>query len=297
MILTQLYKSLFNYKSFKDKDIVKGNIIDMLDNITINARANVLKNYIMLSELTSENTLTPNQTKKLTSLFKQLGIKKSGDPEKAIHELKSFLTEVITGLEDIKPLVMDMLPDTIDVEVMSSREMGIIGTITILSSIVFSLEDLSLYILYTVEDEKFIYNLKNREFIKDIAVIKQNYKELNGEVKSTIKDLRKLDDEVEVSDENSFGLHAKGFDKKFSVGTSGFLGSPIFIMRRAWEDFKIERIEAMKNKKSLFELKLTNLRNKNQGGGDLKIENAIEYYEERITKYEREIKAFEEDID
>lgn len=298
MILTNLYNTLFNYKSFQDTDIEKGNVVDIIDNITLSAKSNAVKNYIEFIEFLNNNDLPNEQEKRLIKVFKQLGIKKSTNIKLGTIEIKDFLLEVLSALQDIKPIAIDALPDTIDISVMSAREMGIIGTITIFSAIVFALEDLSLYFLYVIEDaKKFMFPIKNKEFIKDLIMLKSNYKELRGKCAAKVKILRKLDGELEVKDSDSFGQHADGLNKRFTIGTNGFLGSPIFIMRKAWEDFKIERIEAMKDKKSLFELKLTNLKHKNDGSGkDLKIENAIEYYEERITKYEREIKAFEEDI-
>jgi len=296
MTLTKLYDSLFNYKELKDADIKKGNILDIIDNVTLNGRANIVKSYDIFIEQSNDNIFTKDQEKNMNKVFKTIGVKYSSDTTKALIELKDFLVEILNSLEGLKPLVLDHMPDNIDIEVMSAREMGILGTISTYTSVIFALEDLSLYLLYISDKEKFIYNLKNKEFVKDLVMIKNNYKELRGNTSKLNKDLRKLDEELEVADEDSFNMHANGFNKTFSIGTNGFLGSPIFILQKAWIDFRIERMEAMKAKKALFELKINNLKNKNRDGGDLKIEHAIEYYEERITKYEREIKAFEEDI-
>jgi len=296
MLLTKLYDSLFSYKGLQDEDIKKGNVLDIIDNVTVNGRQSIVKSYDVFIEQASGGTFTSKQEKKIGAVLKTIGIKNHNETARAVQEVKGFLTEVLAALEGLKPIVLDELPDEIDIEVMSAQEVGILGAISTYVSIIFALEDFALYLLYIAEDEKFIYNLKNKEFIKDLTMIKSNYKELRFKCEDMNKKLRKLDSELEVKDADSFNMHADGFNKKFSIGTDGFLGSPIFILQKAWIDFRIDRIEAMKSKKSLFELKINNLRNKNHDGKDLQIEKAIEYYESKITTYEREIKAFEEDI-
>lgn len=295
MQLTKLYNELFNFKGFRDEDIKKGNVIDVIDNITINGRDMIVKNYDTFIKAIDGLELDDKQRKKMGVVLKTAGVKDYSNITNSVIELKGFLIEVLDGLVDVKAIALDELPDIIDIEVMSARELGIISTITIFSGLVFALEDLALYLLYVAGDEKFIYTIKNREFVKDISMIKGNYKKLRGNIKEEVASLRKLDNELEVKDEASFDLHADGFNKNFDM-TSSFLGSPIYILRKAWIDFRIDRIEAMKVKRSLFELKISNLKNKNQGNESLELQESIEYYEGRVAEYEREIKAFEEDI-
>lgn len=296
MLLTKIYTALFDFKGMRDEDIKKGNVIDIIENVVINTKRNTISNFDIFIDYATTGNLTSEQKKKMAKVLKTIGLKRYNDIDTSMQELKGFIMELLDGLEDIKAVVIDVLPDDIDVEVMSARETGILGTVTIFSSVIFALEDLALYLLYVINDEKFIYPVKNKEFVKDLVMISANYKELRGECKNIVKDLRKLDDELEVADKTSFDTHADAFNSKFSIGTNGFLGNPLFILQKAWIDFRIDRMDAMKAKKSLFELKINNLKNKNAGGKDLQTEQAIEYFEERIAKYEREIKAFEEDV-
>jgi len=73
---------------------------------------------------------------------------------------------------------------------------------------------------------------------------------------------------------------------KALIGSSGFIGNPIYHLRLFLTDLEINKYKSLEDEKRLLELKLAELKAKQQGTDDPKLKQQIEYYEQEIKKVE-----------
>ena len=75
-----------------------------------------------------------------------------------------------------------------------------------------------------------------------------------------------------------------------SIGTTNFTGNPIYHFRKFLVDLELKKLESLKDRKRLIELKLTELKQKQQGNpDDPKLKKQIEYYENKLEQIEHKI--------
>lgn len=107
--------------------------------------------------------------------------------------------------------------------------------------------------------------------------------------------------DVFLSDKNASAVGAMFTAKQIDPfsklsAMSNWTGSPIFTIRLAWETYQAERYYAAKDRKSVLELRLIHLQNKQAGENNPRLEKEIEGLEARIRKYEQKIRKIEESI-
>lgn len=77
-------------------------------------------------------------------------------------------------------------------------------------------------------------------------------------------------------------------------GMSNWIGSPVYSIRMAWETWQAERFHAAKERKSMLELRLIHLQNRQHNETNPRIQKEIEGLEKRIRMYEQKIRKSEE---
>lgn len=80
------------------------------------------------------------------------------------------------------------------------------------------------------------------------------------------------------------------------AGMSGWINSPVFVIRMMWETYQAERYHAAKDRKAMLELRLIHLQNRQQNENNPRLQREIEGLEARIRKYEQKIRKVEESI-
>jgi len=83
---------------------------------------------------------------------------------------------------------------------------------------------------------------------------------------------------------------------KALIGTSGFIGNPIYHIRLFLTDLEINRYKSLEDEKRLLELKLAELKAKQQGTDDPKLKKQIEFYENEIRKIEDKLNVILKDV-
>jgi hypothetical protein len=83
---------------------------------------------------------------------------------------------------------------------------------------------------------------------------------------------------------------------KDRIGTVGFVGNPIFHIRIFLTDLEVNRLERLKDEKRLLELKIAELKAKQDGSDDPKIRQQIAYYENKLKRIDEKIDAILEDV-
>lgn len=120
-----------------------------------------------------------------------------------------------------------------------------------------------------------IYGVPNEEFMKSLSVSSTIV--INSKTKDN---LSKVYTELELDP----------FAHKYA---SGFIGSPIYMVRMAIAAWQVERHNARKEKKKQLELRLLHLRALADKKNDIKLEREIEYLQNRIDKMDAHIRDVE----
>lgn len=135
--------------------------------------------------------------------------------------------------------------------------------------------------------------LRNNQmtFIASLNVFTRDEKKL----RKVIEDIPDLQVNQERVSEH---ISTVGRDKldPFNLTLSGFAPSlnPIYHIRMAYEDWQIQRYEAAKEDKRLLQYRILDLKNRQDGQQDPKVQQAIEYHQERVNKLDRKIAKLEE---
>lgn len=79
-------------------------------------------------------------------------------------------------------------------------------------------------------------------------------------------------------------------------GMSGFTGNPIYHIRLVFAEWQTKRYNANKDKKKLLELRLLHLKSLQERKPNAKLEQEIEYIENRVSKLERAIREVEDSV-
>lgn len=79
----------------------------------------------------------------------------------------------------------------------------------------------------------------------------------------------------------------------FKTSKRKFVGNPIYHLLKLLADFEVNRYQALKDRKKYLELKIMELKAKENGEDSEKVRKMLEYYENELAKTEAKIKAIE----
>ena len=79
----------------------------------------------------------------------------------------------------------------------------------------------------------------------------------------------------------------------FKTTKSNFVGNPIYHMLKLLADFEVNRYQSLKDRKKYLELKIMELKMKQNGEDSEKVRKMLDYYEKELAKTEAKIKAIE----
>ncbi len=81
-----------------------------------------------------------------------------------------------------------------------------------------------------------------------------------------------------------------------AVAVNGFTGNPIYHLRMVFAEYQANRYKAMKEKKKMLELRLLYLKSVDSGQANAKLEQEVEYIQDRITNIEWKMKKMEDSV-
>jgi hypothetical protein len=104
--------------------------------------------------------------------------------------------------------------------------------------------------------------------------------------------------DVVVTEDNADVIAASTGVKKLDplgLCRTGFVYWPVYHLRMAWEDYKYAEYEKMKDELQLMEYRLEDLQNAQKTESNAKLEQAIEYYQERVDTLSYKLVKIEAD--
>jgi len=126
------------------------------------------------------------------------------------------------------------------------------------------------------------------KLLSEYAIKPEAFKAMIGDVPAVVLNER--------TEDSVSGVYKEAVLDPFNTGhMSGFRGNPYYHVGLMVAEWQAGRYKANKDKKKVLELRLLQLRLKNEKKSDPKLEQEITYIQSRVDKLERELKRVEED--
>lgn len=263
----------FLYTSINDEVLPTFTTILADKSLDVISKNTTLKNFAQMAELKSSNNF--KTLEKMEDLFKTIS-----KTQKQVRDLvNKHCSEVITNKE------------------MKAKDAAIVKFLTDLYTITSYTLD---FLYYIIVDEKHselprIKFKKIREGLPNYVTLFKAYSKFYN---TMLDDIAAIDDETLKTDLDVVQKQMKEMilakkSKLVSFPLSNFIGNPIYHIRMWRVDKEIEKLEALKTKKQLVELKITELRLEKDGGKDKNLSKQIKYYEDKLAGIEYKIEKIE----
>lgn len=229
--------------------------------------------------------------------FSQMADLKSNDNFKTLEKMEGLFTNISKTQKDVKDLVNKHCSEVLTNKDIKAKDAAIVKFLTDLYSLTsFTLD----FLYFIIVDEKYselpkIKFKKIREGLPNYATLFKAYSKFYT---TMLDDIAKIDDEHLETDLDTAQQQMKEMilakkSKLVSFPLSNFIGNPIYHIRMWRVDKEIEKLEALKTKKQLVELKITELRLEKDGSKDKNLSKQIKYYEDKLAGIEYKIEKIE----
>jgi hypothetical protein len=229
----------------------------------------------------------------LEDLGGSLGLR-SDKPEDVIKSLLEFFKDVSSSEAALMKLIDKDVRDKVFPTMARAQELAILKTVSDLSSITLFTLDL-LYYVTLGEDTSFP--------AKRVTDLKEGLSSYRSMLKAYIGRFDKHVDELAKVSRNDIKADAPAslMDKLLAKHgklvtlplVNGFINNPIYHIRLWRADKEFDKYEALKDKKKLIELKLLDIKMRAAGKHDERMAKQIEYYEDKISGMEQDIREYE----
>lgn len=232
---------------------------------------------------------------------------KANNNYSTLEKINNTFEMFLTNADNIEQLIDKHVETNITLKTMSIKTGAIIKVLQDLMSMTSYTLDLVYFMLLNSDKSKKtdLPKIKLQQITNGITTYCEMYRIYSNNFKNTIKALgevseEKISDLIEANknnENNSEWILNTVISKTGAMpklpNSQGFIGNPIYHFRMWLIDRDIKRYESLKTKKQLIELKLMELRLKQNDKNDPSLTKQIEYYEEKLAKIEYEIAKIE----
>ena len=265
--------------SLSDSDTKKSHIMTLLDNMETTLSNSIIPMLYSLEDVKHENVAKNDIIERFAKSF-NLKNKKSKD---VFAEFKDFFSKLSELLPKFKEDVNKYLPSIISKRTLTCRDAAYLKTIYDLNGMITYFPDFLYYVLNNGKPN----TLPKKMFtdINDnIPTFGELYVSYSRNLKDTLSKLKDVSDEEYNGTDDDFleQLYTNKSPKLSLPLSSGFVYNPFYHFFMWIEDYLYKRYEANKETKRLIELKIQELKFKEQSasGPELdKLNKQIEYYE------------------
>ena len=266
----------------------------------------LLKTFNTISELAQEDLLpslqeirevekSPRVTKsELANVTKEV-LKVNGVKTKSIFaDLENIFTELNKNKSKIENLISKHASSVLTNKVLSIKDAAIIKLVDDISSLTMYSTDFIACVLADIKNTSFP-KIKFKKIKEGIPAFAELIKAYNKDLEKNLDKIAKLDDSVINKDSNKTFVDLKlKNDGVFGLMPSGFINNPFYHIRMWLIDRDIAKLEALKDKKRLIELRIMELKIEEKSGEDGDLTKQIEYYEDKLANIEYKIEKLEE---
>lgn len=230
------------------------------------------------------------------------GINANSIPE-LLTRVRDIYSEIAKNEVTLNKLVTDNFSELISNGNLTAREVTILRIVDDISDMTLYIHDY-LYLLVNrhpkVNDEEIDSEYLTRPKVNEIyralytfASTLKTYRDFS----KYLKDVSKVAD-VNVKEDSNTNLVTASLTKLGKTvllpNIKGFRGNPIFHFRMWLVDRDVKKLENLKDKQKMTELKILELQNKNDGSDSAKLSKQIKYYENKLAVIEYKIRKIEE---
>jgi len=245
-------------------------------------------------EVLNQMTVLLNEskdTKTYSNVAKEIGYNTSTS-RRLLEQLEDEYDVIMNSISDLIKVSKKELPKMITVKTMTVKQSAIITLSEKLNMLAMTYPRFLLYILYKASGEKkMIYKVGYKEVIELSNAYHYEMMRLMRDNKTIFKDLPNLSDTLLSASPSEVRHMASSVDNAFPMGDNKFVTTWIYNVGKWWVETQILKLEQAKDEKRLIELKLLELREREETGNvSTSISKQIEYYEDKLSRLNKKIK-------
>ena len=231
----------------------------------------------------------------LTNMRLMVNIKTNTNME-LVKKIRNLLKDMLASEKDLINVINQHVPEYVTNKTGSLRQLAILRVSEDYANTIMYILDF-LYLTMNDNSDGMISKFKNKLIRNGISSFISFINVYYGNVNKIIKKLSKIDDTIlNMKDVDVTVLESiltKGSHINFPTD-KGYIGNPIVSFRLWMVDREINKIELLKDKKKLLEVRLLELRALDNNEPTDTIKGQIEYYEEKVSSLEYKITELEE---
>lgn len=221
---------------------------------------------------------------------------KSKDNKDFLIKLKSVMENIASNENKFTLLINSELSDNVTDNNSTPKDGAILRVLNDIGAMNKYILDL-VYFVILDKDETMFPKLKMkqiRENIPTFIVTLDTYSKDFSKLIDNIKHISNVNINIIDGNNETLSSFINSASKNVVLpNTQGFINNPIYHIRMWLVDREITKYESLKDQRRLIELRLMELKLKNNGSNDPKLAKQVEYYENKISKIEYEISEIE----
>lgn len=287
--------SLLNYVQGIKHTVKKSDVLSSAENIFNNIENDVIPTLASILDSDSIKCIDNNRDLKIIS---NNGVLKAKDNKDLLGKIKKVFENILKEHKTLIKVINKELPDIITNKTITAKDAAILRVINDIGGMSLYCIDLCYYIL--IIDGKTDYpKIKLNQIKEGLPTFNNMLKVYSKNFNKLVSELPKVANQNIDLDEGSESMLETLLAKKGKIinlpVAHGFVNNPFYHIRMWMLDKEIEKYESLKDKKRLVELRLMELKLNERNESDPKLRGQIEYYENKLTRIEYNIKEIEED--
>lgn len=290
-----MIKEIKNYLSGMESNVEKEQVIKSLDAIMTGIANETIPALEAMVKVGDAKIIEENKILKTIGTMSGIRSKNNTD---LINKIRVVFKNIAAEEKELLKVVDKYLSDIITDKTATARDIAIMKVISDIGSMSNYVLDLS-YLVLIGDSETDLPKIKLNEIRTNsqsfIATLKIYSKNFDKTVKTLPKVSTVVVAGVEGKDDMLDSLLGSSGKRIPMAMTNGFINNPIYHIRMWLVDKEMEKYESLKDKKRLLDLKLLELKLNEQKENDPKLRKQIEFYENKLSKIEYEIKDIDGD--
>lgn len=212
-----------------------------------------------------------------------------------LSKIKETFVIIHGAYKDLKSTISKYLSEYLSDTSLTARDAAIVRILTDCHSMTAYLLDLLYYVCIT-DNETDLSKKKIEEIKKGVGSFSNLYKKYSTDFNKLVKELKEVSTHVIVDKDKTsiIGVLLNQTGKELSLPVdANFINNPVYHIRMWWIDREIRKYESLKLRKQMVELKIMELKARQNHENHDKITKQLEYYEEKLSSVEYDIRKIE----
>lgn len=286
-----MIESLLSSFGLLGKPTKKEQLLKIFRNITSKMEENLLSSLTEIVKIEKDRKIEKSNIIEATEAIFKLKKIKGKSIFKPLEEVFLSISKNKAAVED---LISKHASSVLTSRILTIKDAAILKLVDDISSMVLFGMDLVICALADANNTSFpkIKFRKLKEGLPAFAEMVATY--TNNDIGETVEEISKLDGSTIDKDSNptmtNLKLKSNGININFG---NNFINNPFYHIRMWLVDRDMEKLEALKDKRRLVELRLMELKMERNSGDD-SLQGQIEYYEEKLASLDYKIEKLQE---